>query len=665
MNHSNITYRPMQRTFSFVLLVFGLLICTESLAQVPKTLSATSVLTDDNGDRLEGNFILTYRLYASDTGGSPLWEESQGVEVNNGIVQVVLGSVEDLSVPFDSTYWVGVSVNSGDELVPRLALTSSPYSLMARHVSDEAIVAGNNVTLERNPDNQLVISAADQELQVGNTLNAADGDPEAAVFVDNDGNVGVGTQTPAERLTVTGVVQSASGGFKFPDGTVQTTAAVSSASIWSTNGATINYSSGNVGIGDATPAATLTIGDGDKVQISGSDGDIVLNDDQGSLRFANVSGESAPMIQMFQSGTNNPTRMVLAHSPSFPRWGIQYNDTTDAFTYVGDAIPVLHLQLAGQQQIGVGTMSPEAKLHVHSNSATGYGQLKLTESQADYSRITMNNDVESAFWDIAGRVGADEATSTINFFHSTGGDVFTVRGDGRVGINDASPNYTLDIDGSGNTRGINVTGNMATTVNTTYNYGVRASLTQETNTGFPRLYNFYGISTDNDAYLSYGVYAYASGASNNNYGVYAFAPTTNGYAGYFSGNVYTTGSYLPSDEKLKSNIQTLSSGLEKVLALRPITSEYLASSLPFMSLPEGQQFGFTAQNVKAVMPELVRTTFQPYDEARSDTPEGQGFEFDAVNYTGMIPVLVSAIQEQQAVIEALKAEIDALKAANR
>ncbi len=38
------------------------------------------------------------------------------------------------------------------------------------------------------------------------------------------GNVGIGTLTPAQKLSVAGTVESTTGGFKFPDGTVQTTA---------------------------------------------------------------------------------------------------------------------------------------------------------------------------------------------------------------------------------------------------------------------------------------------------------------------------------------------------------------------------------------------------------------------------------------------------------
>lgn len=48
---------------------------------------------------------------------------------------------------------------------------------------------------------------------------------QTALFVQSQtGNVGIGTEVPGERLTVAGLIESTTGGIKFPDGTIQTTA---------------------------------------------------------------------------------------------------------------------------------------------------------------------------------------------------------------------------------------------------------------------------------------------------------------------------------------------------------------------------------------------------------------------------------------------------------
>ena len=44
------------------------------------------------------------------------------------------------------------------------------------------------------------------------------------ILAPASGNVGIGTDTPGQKLTVAGMVESTSGGFRFPDGTVQSTA---------------------------------------------------------------------------------------------------------------------------------------------------------------------------------------------------------------------------------------------------------------------------------------------------------------------------------------------------------------------------------------------------------------------------------------------------------
>ena len=50
----------------------------------------------------------------------------------------------------------------------------------------------------------------------------------STIFEDKFGAVGIGTDTPTSRLTVAGVIESTTGGFKFPDGTEQTTSAAGS-----------------------------------------------------------------------------------------------------------------------------------------------------------------------------------------------------------------------------------------------------------------------------------------------------------------------------------------------------------------------------------------------------------------------------------------------------
>ena len=41
------------------------------------------------------------------------------------------------------------------------------------------------------------------------------------------GKVGIGTTNPGQKLSVVGTIESTSGGFKFPDGTIQTSRALS------------------------------------------------------------------------------------------------------------------------------------------------------------------------------------------------------------------------------------------------------------------------------------------------------------------------------------------------------------------------------------------------------------------------------------------------------
>lgn len=178
----------------------------------------------------------------------------------------------------------------------------------------------------------------------------------------------------------------------------------------------------------------------------------------------------------------------------------------------------------------------------------------------------------------------------------------------------------------------------------------------------------YGIEGlgQNGSGNNYGVYA--SGAGGNvAYGIYAtaFNGTTN-WAGYFGGNVYTTGTYQSSDRKLKSDIRPVQNSLQMINALKPSIYVYKTSELRQMELPEGEQYGLVADEVKQVFPSLVRQVVQPEYYENHNRKDGallsEEVIFEAVNYTGLIPVLIAGMQEQQQMIEALYKKIEELEA---
>jgi hypothetical protein len=103
------------------------------LSQIPKTISYQGVLTDDSGEILQDNtYEITFRLYTNPIDGEPTWAENQNIELTGGLFNVILGSGQELNIPFDRPYWLGITINGGQELSPRTALTAVPYSLGGR-----------------------------------------------------------------------------------------------------------------------------------------------------------------------------------------------------------------------------------------------------------------------------------------------------------------------------------------------------------------------------------------------------------------------------------------------------------------------------------------------------------------------------------------------------
>ncbi len=159
-------------------------------------------------------------------------------------------------------------------------------------------------------------------------------------------------------------------------------------------------------------------------------------------------------------------------------------------------------------------------------------------------------------------------------------------------------------------------------------------------------------------------------ASTTDYGVYANGEDRNYFSGnvgigtatpteklHVVGNILASGTITPSDARFKENVVGLTGSLAKINALRGVSYTHKAEFVKSRGLKEGNQIGFIAQELEKTFPEFVVTSSDGYK---------------AVDYARLTPVLVEAIKEisaknekltaQVSEIETLKAEMASIKA---
>lgn len=132
-------------------------------------------------------------------------------------------------------------------------------------------------------------------------------------------------------------------------------------------------------------------------------------------------------------------------------------------------------------------------------------------------------------------------------------------------------------------------------------------------------------------------------------------PTSDGTSGQIlqtngSGSVsWVDPSSITSDRRLKTNIKSLSQGVNTVMQLNPVVYQ---KRFNFNTEDYNRdEFGFIAQEVQEFLPKLVK---EGLDENKTLS----------LDYNSLIPILTKAIQEQQLLIEALKARVESLEANN-
>ena len=120
-----------------------------------------------------------------------------------------------------------------------------------------------------------------------------------------------------------------------------------------------------------------------------------------------------------------------------------------------------------------------------------------------------------------------------------------------------------------------------------------------------------------------------------------------------------------SDQRLKENIATITDPIAKIKALKGRTFTWKSEA----RMREGTHYGFVAQEVESVIPDLIvdDTGIRVFDKddnlqpSNVITPPVGGGYAKSVDSDGVTPVLVEALKEALAKIETLEAKVAALE----
>ena len=429
--------------------------------------------------------------------------------------------------------------------------------------------------------------------------------------IDTSGNVGIGTSSPNNSLTVSragadvarflnsgtngGDWQLKIGGGGFEDRKFMIADRYSGAD----NVRMAIDSSGNVGIGTSSPAAKLQI---EQNQAAYTYCDLVNTTNGGGAIFrqivrniANTSTTSVDYAKLIGSGL-----------------AINNNDTNAAnFTAFGVGASE-RMRIDSSGNVGIGTSSPSANLDVTSTSTTAYSATAYNGAAA---RMTLRGG------------SATNAFNAIRFTAGSGNEAIF----GTVQESSGYPSFVwqsydgayaerMRIDSSGGVR-IATTANIFNAAsseklsvkNTVLGCAATFQTTDVTG-GYPILY----LSSTDTVNASQNTILFYRGASSvGSIGTTASATTYN----------------TSSDYRLKENVAPITTGLATVSALKPVTYDWVGTN------ENGE--GFIAHELQEVIPLAVTGEKDAVNEDGSIKPQG-------VDYSKIVVHLVAAIQELEA-----------------
>jgi hypothetical protein len=506
------------------------------------------------------------------------------------------------------------------------------------------------------------------------------------------GNLLLGTTTDAARLTISGNVRSLGGNFELDTGQV-TTNSGSNPLILGVNGDGKFWidNSGNAGLGTSSPSSIL----------SGSNVSLTVQGTSGADTSYKRSGGTAS-------------------------FAVGVTSSNTAYVYATSAIPIIfgtssaeQMRLSSAGTLGIGTTDEYGRLNVQRFVGAPQSTFTLGDLSVPGNSVGIYGRVTSG-----GIFGISTAGSPIVFYRGGPGTTESMRinadGDLLVGTTSSSGRLTV-VTGAGSQAALFQSGSgttqqaIATFSNVTNSgylsiAGVGTSSSVGTWTNGSMVVEAVPNSTGNLFIGAYtGDLVFQNGRNNSGRftsdGTFLVGTTTTPVSGYncfaesgadvqiilertgtsagYGGiggsaanalNVYsqtaglskvfevtqggatynTTGTYgTISDIRIKENIQDSRGYLEDLCKVRIVKYSLKADA---KTAPD--KLGVIAQELEQIFPNMI--------EDRPDVVNGRetpGTTTKTVKYSVFVPMLIKAMQEQQAMIDQLKAEVAALKGA--
>ena len=128
-----------------------------------------------------------------------------------------------------------------------------------------------------------------------------------------------------------------------------------------------------------------------------------------------------------------------------------------------------------------------------------------------------------------------------------------------------------------------------------------------------------------------------------------------------NGGIRATGdvtAFYSSDGRLKENIISIPSALEKLGGLRGVSFDWVENASELLGEFDGYfgrqgNHGVIAQELEAVLPEAIRDR----------PPNAQGTSYKAVEYLAVVALLIEGVKELHGQVQSLEARVQTLESA--